>query len=263
MTGDWEAKLRQMEQGKLDRPTFMKEIIRFTDGVVEKARKHHDEIVSRPFPDLNAICPNCQAEGIKQTDSTYECRTPDCGFKISKYVAGRQLSEAEAKQLLETKLIGPFDGFLSRFNKPFEAAIELKQQFSKTGKPGKWKTNFVFEGQEDIDPDDLKDEQVIGQFEKDDEDHKIYALEKVYYVPSLKTKKNPDGLKISKRLLAHEMTDAEVLKILNGQKTDKIDDFVSNRTKRKFSAFLLYDFEEERPTFEFPPRKKAAKKAAK
>jgi len=265
MTGEWEAKLRQMEQGKVERLAFMQEIAKFTDGVVAKAREYHDEIISRPFDDLKAICPNCQTQDLKQTDSTYECRTPDCGFKISKYVAGRQLTEAEAKQLLETKLIGPFDGFISRFNKPFEAAIELKQQVSKTGKLGKWKTNFLFEGDEPIKLEDLTDDQIIGEFQKDGKAHKVYELEKVYFVPTVPTKKSEEGLKQSKTLLQHEITTAEILKILGGEKTEKIEDFVSNKTKRKFSAFLLYDFEQERPTFEFPPRpaKKAAKKAIK
>ena len=49
-------------------------------------------------------------------------------------------------------------------------------------------------------------------------------------------------------------------KMLSGEKSDLLQGFVSNRTKRKFDAFLRYDYGEGRPTFEFPPRKKAAKK---
>ena len=145
------------------------------------------------------------------------------------------------------------------------AAIELKQAVSKTGKLGKWKTGFVFPGNEEINIDDLTDEQVVGSITHNDEEHKIYETEKAYILPTYKTDKNPEGIRVSRRLLAHEITKTEALTILKGEKTPKIDDFVSNRTKRKFSAFLLYDFKEERPTFEFPPRaaKKGAKKAAK
>ena len=145
MTGDWEAKLHQMEKGELPRETFMNEIKAFTEGVVQKARAHYDEIISTPFPDLKCVCPNCGATELKQTDATYECREPECGFRISKYIAGRRLTEEEAITLFTTKFLEQRDGFVSRFNRPFEAALELTQAVSKTGKLGKWKTGFVFD----------------------------------------------------------------------------------------------------------------------
>lgn len=262
MTGDWEAKLRQMEQGELTRPVFMKEISDFTEDLVGRAKKHMDIMVNRVFPDLACACPNCGTEGLKTTDATYECKTPDCGFRISKYVAGKELTPENAKTLLTTKFLEEQDGFMSRFNKPFSAALEIKQDVSKTGKLGKWKTGFIFPGNEEINIEDLTDEQVVGTIENEGETHKIYETEKAYILPTFKTDKNPDGIRVSRRILSHEITKEEALTILRGEKTPKIDDFVSNRTKRKFAAFLLYDFKEERPTFEFPPRK-TAKKAAK
>lgn len=262
MTGDWEAKLRQMEQGQLTRPVFMKEITDFTEDMVGRARKHMEEMVNRPFPDLACTCPNCGATALRTTDATYECREPECTFKISKYIAGKELTSEEATTLFTSKFLEEQDGFISRFNKPFSAALELKQDVSKTGKLGKWKTGFVFPGDEEINVDDLSDDQIVGTITHEDgEEHKIYETEKAYLLPSYKTDKNPEGIRVSRRLLSHEITREEALKILRGEKTAKIDDFVSNRTKRKFSAFLLYDFKEERPTFEFPPR--AAKKGAK
>jgi len=47
-------------------------------------------------------------------------------------------------------------------------------------------------------------------------------------------------------------------------KTDLIKGFVSNRTKRKFDAFLTFDAKEGKIGFDFPPRpaKKAATKKA-
>jgi DNA topoisomerase-3 len=262
MTGDWEAKLRQMEHGQLDRDTFMREIKSFTENVVQRARSHYEEAVTRSFPDLSCVCPNCGATALKQTDATYECYEPECKFRISKYIAGRQLSEEEAIELFSTKFLAPREGFVSRFNKPFEAALELKQEVTKTGKKSKWKTNFVFEGDESVDVDELTDDQIVGSFEHDGQTLKIYETEKSYLVPDIKTTKNPDGIRLSKRLLAHEITRDEAISILSGGKTAMINDFVSNRTKRKFSAKLFYDREQDRPGFEFAPRK-AAKKAAK
>ena len=167
------------------------------------------------------------------------------------------LSEEEARELFSTKFLGPRDGFISRFNKPFEAAIELVQAVSKTGKKGRFKTNFVFEQDE---PEELSEEQIVDQITHEDEQHDLYETGKTYQVPSLKTKKEPEGVKFFRTILSAEIPREAALRMLNGQKSELLKGFVSNRTKRKFDAFLRYDFEQGRPIFEFPPRKKAARK---
>ena len=236
----------------------MREIVTgFTEDVVKKARAHYDEAVNRSFPDLQCACPACGAATLKQTDATYECYEPECKFRISKYIAGRRLTEEEARELFTTKFLGPRDGFVSRFNKPFEAAIELVQEETKTGKKGRFKTNFVFEQDE---PEELSEDQIVAQITHEGQTYDLYETEKSFQVPDLKTKKEPEGVKFSKRILAAEIPREAALKMLNGEKSDLLKGFVSNRTKRKFDAFLRYDFDEGRPTFEFPPRKKAAKK---
>jgi len=266
MTGDWEAKLRKMEQGELDRATFMSEIARFTEDAVGKARAHYDEIISRPFPDLKCTCPNCGATELKQTDATYECRTPDCGFRISKYIAGRAISEEEAKTLFTTKFLETRDGFVSRFNRPFEAALEIKQQVSKTGKLGKWKTNFVFDS--DLESaEDLTEDQMIKEVTlTNGKSAKLYETEKAFMVPALTTKDNPDGFRLGKTILQKELTAIDVEKMLIEGKTTLLSGFISKKTKRAFAAHLTLDPETAKIGFEFAPRKaakKGAKKAAK
>ena len=53
-------------------------------------------------------------------------------------------------------------------------------------------------------------------------------------------------------------------KLLASGKTGLLENFVSNKTRRKFKAFLAYDAKEGRVSFEFEPRaaKVPAKKAA-
>ena len=55
----------------------------------------------------------------------------------------------------------------------------------------------------------------------------------------------------------------EMGKLLAGGKTDLLENFVSNKTRRKFKAFLSYDKKEGKVVFEFEPRaaKAPAKKA--
>ncbi|MFW6218457.1 MAG: DNA topoisomerase, partial [Verrucomicrobiota bacterium] len=263
MTGDWEAKLNKMQRGLIKRDEFMREIIDFTEEVVEKAKRHMENAVNRSYPDLEVPCPNCGAPRLKQTDATYECREMDCDFRISKHIAGRRLSDDEARELFTTGKLPELDGFRSRFNKPFSAALELVQSETKSGKKGKWKTNFVFDDDEPDSAEDLSEEQHLKTLTlKNGAEANLYATDKAYHVPELKTDDAPEGFRLGKTILQKELQPAEVEKLFATGKTPLIDGFVSKRTKRPFQAYLTLDFETGKIGFEFPPRK-AKKKAAK
>ncbi|MFQ3225828.1 MAG: DNA topoisomerase-3 [Lentimonas sp.] len=265
MTGDWEAKLNKMERGEFKRTEFMQEIATFTEDVVTKARGRMEMLVNRTFPDLECACPACSAARLKQTDATYECREEECDFRVSKHIAGRKLTEGEAIQLFTTKALPEQDGFMSRFNKPFSAALELVQNVTKTGKIGKWKTNFVFD--DDLDSaDELTDEQLIKTLTlQNGLEAKFYGTEKAYHVPEFKPKDSPDGFRLGKVILQKELDPEAVEKLFTEGKTPLLDGFISKRTKRPFKAHLTLDFEKGKIGFEFAPRpaKKAAKKVAK
>lgn len=261
MTGDWESKLRQMEHGELSRPEFMGEIIEFTSDIVNKAKKYTAELKNKVFPDLIATCPNCQADKLKTTDATYSCYDPECGFQMSKYIASRILNEDEARELLEKKFVGPLEGFKSRFNRPFDAALELKQEVSKTGKLGKWKVSFVFDDG-DNERDELTDDQIVATVTTPDgKEAIIHETNKAWYVLSITNKDNPDGIRISRTILQCELPTEQGIKLIEKGKTDLIKGFISKRTKRAFSAYLTFDHKTGKIGFEFEPRK-AAKKAA-
>ncbi len=256
MTGDWEYKLRQMEQGGLKRPEFMKEIIAYTNEIVSKAHGLAEEAKNKKFDDVEVEHPIHGTLVLKQTDATYESRDPELPIKIKKYIAGRPLSEDELKTLMSKGVVGPLVGFKSRFNKPFDASIQLDEKF---------KTNFLFEGDDNTAPD-LKDDMVIGTAEMSDgKSHKIYMTDKAYYVPDIVTKKDPHGVRIGKTILQREIPEDQAVKLIAEGKTDLLKGFISNRTKRKFDAHLTFDTKAAKIGFDFPPRpaKKGAKKAAK
>ena len=264
MTGDWEAKLNKMQQGLIQRDAFMREINTFTEEVVAKARAHLDLAVNRIFPDLEAKCPACSAARLKQTDATYECRDMDCSFKISKYIAGRELAQEEAASLLEEKALPEMEGFRSRFNKPFSAGLKLEQTVSKTGKLGKWKVDFVFDDAENEDVE-LGDDQLLQEITlQNGLAAKLYATEKAYHVPAFRPKESPEGFRMGKTILQKELQPADLEALLTAGKTAQLEGFVSTRTKRAFKAALTLDFETGKIGFEFEPRpkKKAAKKKA-
>ena len=262
MTGDWEAKLNKMERGKIERESFMGEIVTFTKDVVSKAKGHMEKLVNRSFPDLECPCPDCGTAPLKQTDATYECTNESCNFRLSKHIAGRRLSEEEAVELFTTRKLPEKEGFVSRFNKPFNAGLELVQSVSKTGKLGKWKTNFVFDDDLDLSAD-IENKQLIKPITlKNGEQVNLYDIGKAYLLPEFKPGKSPEGFRLGKVILNRKLEPEVVETLLTEGKTPLLKGFISKRTKRPFSAHLTLDFDKGKIGFEFEPRpaKKTAKK---
>jgi DNA topoisomerase III len=75
--------------------------------------------------------------------------------------------------------------------------------------------------------------------------------------------------KTGKVILQQPITAEQLAKLLENGKTDLLDGFVSNKTRRKFKAFLSWNAKDGKVGFEFEPRapraagKTAAKTAAK
>ncbi len=256
LTGDWEYKLRLMEARQFTKENFMNEITEMTRETVAKVKSYTEELQSQKFDDLEAACPQCAETPVKQTDATYECYSDECKFRIQKFIAQHELKMAEAKTLLETKEVGPFDDFKSRFNKPFEAKLKINDKF---------KVEFDFGNEEDTSVADLTDDQIFARDYtiSDGRIVDVYETEKSYLVPKILTgSKKDEVLKIGRNILKHEITRDEVLILLGEGKTPLIKNFVSNRTKRSFEAFLTLNFDTGKIGFDFPPReaKKSAKK---
>ena len=252
LTGDWEYKLRQMEHGTLKRGEFMREIIGYTEDIVAKARGLADEAKNTSYPEVEVEHPIHGKLILRQTDATYESRDPEIPIKIKKHIAGRLLTEDELRTLLKNGVVGPLQGFKSKFNKPFDASLQIDAKF---------KVAFLFEGDDDKAPD-LTEEMLIGTaVTPDGKSHKVFASEKAYHIPDIVTKKDPHGIRIGKMILQREIPEDQALKLLSEGKTDLLKGFVSNRTKRKFDAHLTFDMDTAKIGFDFPPR--PAKKAAK
>ena len=255
LTGDWEARLNQMKRGKLDRAEFMGDIGSYTRELVAKVQGHYTAKLNAVLPDLDCSCPNCGTTPLQQTDATYQCREDECSFKISKWIAGRELLPDEAKELIGSKALAERSGFMSRFNKPFDAALELVQPIGKNGKPLKWRVNFVFDQDDSSALEDLGDDQLVQTLElKIGTEASLYATEKSFFVPELKTKDKPAGFELRKTILKKELQTQDVVTLLTEGKTGLLQGFISKRTRRPFKAYLTLDFESGKIGWEFPPR---------
>ena len=260
LTGDWEYKLRQIENGELDRQAFMEEIKTLTKDIVTKTEEKMTELENQTFDDLEAECPLCKSPKFKQTDGSYNCKGLDCKFKLNKYIASHELTEEQAKALLETKRIGPFTDFKNRFGQDFEAELALVES-KRT-----WKVEFTSEldDQREEEVKNLTDDQLLCKVEREGADPlKVYETETGYLCPEMAADKQKGGTRIAKSILQNDITPEQANKLFSEGKTEVIEGFISRKTKRPFSAFLLLDPKTGKLSFEFPPRppkKKVAKK---
>jgi DNA topoisomerase III len=246
LTGDWEYKLRLMEQGNLSREAFMHEIESYTREIVEKARSHSQASKEQTFPDLEAPCPACQAPSLRQTDATYECRQPSCKFSMKKHIASREITPTEARELLTKGIVGPLIGFKSRFNKPFDACLKLDD---------KAKINFHFDNEDSSAQVELNDDMIVARVLRNDgKEAAIYQTDKAFLVPSIVTPKEKDGLRIGRSILQKEIPLEEVTRMIKEGRTNLMKGFISNKTKRTFEAYLLLDEKTGKVGFEFPER---------
>lgn len=261
MTGEWEHKLSEMEHGRLDRDQFMRDIKVLTQEIVQQTRDYTAELVNRTYPDIEATCPECGNTQFRQTDGLFECRDPECSFKIKKHHASHELTEDQARQLISTKVVGPIETFKNRFGQPFTAELKLE-------KPKKtWKVGFIFEGDSERDDElkNLSDDQLLCEAPlKDDSPElvKVYEVPAAYLCPEMAKDKDERGVRISKTILKNEVPAEQAIKLFVEGKTDLIQGFISKRG-RPFAAFLTLDRETGKLGFEFQERKKAAGKKKK
>tara|TARA_B100001248_G_scaffold256809_1_gene238382 strand:- start:3235 stop:4194 length:960 start_codon:yes stop_codon:yes gene_type:complete len=243
LTGEWEHKLRKIENNEMTREEFMEEIstltkefVSKTTGFTETADSFKDTILKSPVDDQPLF------------ESLNFFQDMEGEFKISKSIAGRRLEVEEVNHLLKEKRIGPLDDFISKAGKRFSAMLKLDDDF---------KVSFLFENSDDQASEEielLKDAPVVAKCPICDSEIKQTGFSYV----CLKNKKVSDGdcsFRITRKLLDKEIPLEEFQKLVSEKKTGLIKGFVSRRTKRPFDANLILK-ENGGIGFEFPPRKK-------
>ncbi|EGI75698.1 DNA topoisomerase III [Hylemonella gracilis] len=261
LTGEWEYKLSQMERGQLTREAFMREIAAMTEHIVKKAKEYDRDTVPGDYATLATPCPNCGGV-VKENYRRYACvgkkgtGEDACGFSFTKMPAGRAFELPEVEQFLRDKRIGPLEGFRSKAGWPFTAEIALA--YSEEEK--NWKLEFDFGNEDESETGELVDfsgKSSLGACPKCGgaiyEHGKNYVCEKS--VPT-QTQATPScDFKSGQIILQQPIEREQMMKLLATGKTDLLDKFVSMRTRRPFKAYLAWNAEEGKVSFEFEPSK--------
>jgi DNA topoisomerase-3 len=267
LTGQWEHQLNLMEKGQLSRADFMQGIADMARRVVTKAKEYDRDTIPGDYATLAAPCPNCGGV-VKENYRRFACTGADghsagCGFSIGKIPGGRSFELHEAEVFLTDHRIGPLEGFRSKAGWPFTAELKLVRD----EEAGNWKLEFDFgddakKEAEESEAVDFSEQTSLGRCPKCGsavhEHGTNYVCE--HAVGTAAT----CDFKTGKVILQQPVTAEQVTLLLTTGKTALLDGFVSNKTKRKFKAFLVYDKKEGKVVFEFEPRavKVPAKKAA-
>jgi DNA topoisomerase III len=251
MTGAWEYKLAQMERGHLSRDEFMGHITALAQDIVERAKRYESDTVPGDFATLATPCPKCGGL-VKENYKKFACQA--CDWSAWKIVAGRQFEVEEMEALLREGKVGPLTGFRNKMGRPFDAEIRLNDDKLPEFDFGQPKEGEAAEAA------DFSGQASLGKCPKCGgpvfEHGASYVCERS--VGPDRTCDFRSGQVILQQPVARE----QMQKLLAEGKTDLLTGFVSARTRRAFSAFLVRD-KDGKVGFEFEPREaKPGKRAA-
>jgi DNA topoisomerase-3 len=254
LTGEWEHKLKLIEQGKLSRDEFMKQISELVRKVVTIIKT--GEIPDVVYATVPAPCPKCGGV-VQENYRKFQCQK--CDFNIWKVTSGREWSPDEVAQLITKRSVGPLSGFRSRMGKPFSAVVKLTDEL-------KAEFDFGQDTREGEEAPDFSAQQPLGTCPKCGarvfEHGMAYTCEK-----AVGPGKSCD-FRSGRMILQQPIEREQMHKLLAVGHTDLLTSFVSKKGRR-FKAFLVKN-PDGKIGFEFQPRKekpsideKTAKKPAK
>jgi DNA topoisomerase-3 len=239
LTGDWEFKLKQMEQAKLPREKFMRHIEQVTRDLVKRVKT--GTIPEQAFATVAAPCPKCGGV-IQETYRKFQCQS--CDFYIWPVLLGRDWSPEEVAELVTKKFVGPLTGFRSKQGRPFSAGLKLSDEF---------KIEFDFgqaDGADGGEAPDFSGQEPLGACPKCGSrvfEHGVsYVCEK-----SVGPGRSCD-FRSGRMILQQPVERAQMQKLLASGRTDLLTNFMS-RKNRKFKAFLVKT-PQGKIGFEFLPR---------
>jgi DNA topoisomerase-3 len=247
LTAEWEFKLAQMEHGKLGRDEFMREIVAMTERIVGQAKGYESDTIPGDFATLSNPCPKCGTGEVHEKYKKFQCTNPACDFAFWKILGGRQLEPYEADALIKDREIGPLEGFRSKMGRPFSAKLKLTDVNEVT---------FDFgndNGTDDGEAPDFSAQAPLGVCPKCASN--VFELPNAYVCEKAVGPGKTCDFRSGRIILQRPIERVQMEKLLATKKTDLLQ-FVSARTRRPFSAFLVvqkdgkvgFEFEAKDPT---------------
>ena len=246
LTGDWEFKLRQVQRKQKSRAEFMAEIAEMTRQIIGRAKKFEHDTIPGDFGVLTTPCPKCGGE-VHERYRAFQC--VKCDFSLPRILGGKLFENTEVEQLIRDKRVGPLQGFRSKQGFPFAAVLLLSPEFRVEFEFGDKKSDNG-----EAAPVDFTGKEPLGKCPVCAA--RVFDHGMNYVCENATGPEKKCAFRTGKVILQQAVDPAQLQKLLTVGKTDLLKNFVSNKTNRKFEAFLVV--KDGKVGFEFAPRKPRA-----
>lgn len=133
LTGEWEAKLKQISRGSYNEAKFMQEVKVYTSQIIHEVKGTRPPSPVMPtyqLPDSN--CPKCNSGKILKGKRAFGCSRykEGCNFTVKPFMAGKFIEKESLAELLESGITSAFvQGFTNRKGKRFDARLRFSKEF--------------------------------------------------------------------------------------------------------------------------------------
>lgn len=266
LTGQLELQLNEVESGKRTSDSFMEQVAKITEQVVDATRDFDYEGI---YPDIDPLgkCPKCGGDVFEKAwfygcnESTKRTDEPKkCDFLIWKDHYGRYIDRRSVHLLLTDGTTGELDGFKNQSGRTYKAvlALEDKELVRKPVEGSEEEVNITIE----------VNETPLGAcpVHKEEGDDCKVKESKIMFICETKQKAidekiTAEGFSFPRVLCKREMKREEIIQYMKEGVTPYLTNFISKKG-RPFSARLRMN-DAGGFAFEFPERKPKAKKGEK
>ena len=126
MTGRWEQTLARIERGEYNAEDFRKSIEDYTGSIVHELLSLEDKF---EHSGIGIPCPKCGKGTMQFYKKVVKCDNPACDCHVFREKAGKELTDAQLKNLLTEGRTGLIKGFKSKQGNSFDAVLRLNDQF--------------------------------------------------------------------------------------------------------------------------------------
>ena len=126
MTGQWEQTLARIERGEYGANDFRKGIEDYTASIVQELLSLEDKF---EHSGIGIPCPKCGKGTMQFYKKVVKCDNPACDCHVFREKAGKELTDAQLKDLLTEGRTGLIKGFKSKQGNSFDAVLRLSDQF--------------------------------------------------------------------------------------------------------------------------------------
>ena len=126
MTGRWEQTLARIERGEYNAEDFRKSIEDYTGSIVHELLSLEEKF---QHSGIGIPCPKCGKGTMQFYKKVVKCDNPACDCHVFREKAGKELTDAQLKDLLTEGRTGLIKGFKSKQGNSFDAVLRLNDQF--------------------------------------------------------------------------------------------------------------------------------------